>query len=249
MPNDAVRCCLVIPHYDHVEQLRLALPGFVRTGLKLIVVDDASPAIETEKLQAMLREQAPNAMLVLHERNQGKGGAVMSGLRTAHDVGFTHALQVDADGQHDVQSLPRLLQAVKERPDELICGLPSFGPDISRLRYYARYITLYLCWLETLSREIKDALCGFRAYPLQPILAIIDSSQPGRRMAFDPEILVRACWDGIGLRYIPVKVNYPQGGRSHFHYVRDNLEIGWMHVRLICGMLVRLPQLLARKFK
>jgi glycosyltransferase involved in cell wall biosynthesis len=248
MSNDALRCCLVIPHYDHVEQLRQVLPGFVRTGLKLIVVDDASPGPELAKLQQLLREQAPAATLVLHEVNQGKGGAVMSGLRAARDVGYTHALQVDADGQHDVDSLPELLQAARKHPDKLICGLPGFGPEISRLRYYSRFITLYFCWLETLSREIRDALCGFRAYPLKPVMTIIDSSRPGHRMAFDPEILVRACWAGIPLHYIPVRVNYPEGGQSHFHYLRDNLEISWMHTRLVCGMLWRMPLLLARKF-
>lgn len=243
------RCCLIIPHYDHIAQFQRVLPRLVQSGLKLIVVDDASPAPEWAKLQELLRTHAPGTTLLRHEQNQGKGGAVMSGLRAARDVGYTHALQIDADGQHDLQSLPDLLQAVGHHPDKLICGLPGFGPEMSRLRYYARYITLYLCWLETLSRDIKDALCGFRAYPLKATMEIIDGNNLGRRMAFDPEILVRACWAGMDLHYLPVKVNYPQDGRSHFHYLRDNLVISWMHIRLLCGMLLRLPLLLARKLR
>ena len=65
-------------------------------------------------------------------------------------------------------------------------------------------------------------------------------------MAFDPEILVRAVWEGIRLRFIPVQVQYPDGGKSHFLYVRDNIEISWMHTRLIAGMLLRLPILIRR---
>ncbi len=249
MQSELLRCCLVIPHFDHVEEFRKILPAFVSSGLPLIIVDDASPAAELEKLQKLLAIEAPHATLVLHSENQGKGGGVMSGLKAARAAGFTHALQVDADGQHDIQSLPLLLQAAQQHPDRLICGLPQFGPDISKMRYYGRYLTLYLCWLETLGTEIQDALCGFRAYPLQPILAVIERSQPGRRMAFDPEILVRACWADIQLQYLPVAVNYPPGGRSHFHYFQDNLEITWMHTRLIFGMLLRLPMLLARKLR
>jgi hypothetical protein len=95
-----------------------------------------------------------------------------------------------------------------------------------------------------LSTEIRDALCGFRLYPLAAVIRILDSCAPGRRMAFDPEILVRAVWAGIPLQFIAISVKYPLGGTSHFHYLRDNLEIAWMHTRLITGMVLRMPRLL-----
>lgn len=247
MPPDLPNCCLVVPHYDHVEEFQRILPAIVRSGLPLFVVDDASPEASRLRLRALLEHEAPEAHLVIHESNLGKGGSVISGLKAARAAGFSHALQIDADGQHDLQSLPLLLQETLAYPDQLICGLPKFGSDISGLRYYARFITLYLCWLETLSTEIRDALCGFRAYPLESTLQIIDHSRVGHRMAFDPEILVRACWAGLRLRFIAVNVNYPPGGRSHFRYFQDNLEIGWMHARLLFGMLARLPLLLGRK--
>ena len=79
-------------------------------------------------------------------------------------------------------------------------------------------------------------------------IEILDDSRLGRRMAFDPEILVRAIWAGIPLRFVSVHVQYPVDGRSHFHYFWDNLEIAWMHTRLIFGMLIRLPRLIRRNF-
>lgn len=249
MGTEGVRACLLIPHFDHVDQFQHLLPALTRIGLPILVVDDASPAAEFSRLEALLQRLAPGSILLRHEQNQGKGGSVMTGLRAAADAAFTHALQIDADGQHDVQSLPKLLDAARAHPGRLICGLPSFGPDISRLRYYSRFLTLYLCWLETLSKEIQDALCGFRAYPLASVMPIIQRNPPGRRMAFDPEILVRACWAGIPLHYLPVKVNYPENGRSHFRYIHDNLEITQMHVRLIGGMLLRLRLLLPRMWR
>ena len=90
-------------------------------------------------------------------------------------------------------------------------------------------------------------MCGFRLYPLDAVIRILDKSSLGMRMTFDSEILVRACWSGIRLHFIPVAVKYPETGRSHFRYFRDNVEISWMHTRLIAAMLLRLPMLLRRK--
>ena len=122
-----------------------------------------------------------------------------------------------------------------------------FDETISKLRYYGRYLTHALVWLETLSTEIRDAMCGFRIYPTGPVVSLIKKKAPGPRMAFDPELLVRASWAGIPVLYTPVKVRYPEGGASHFHYLRDNAIISWMHTRLIVGMLLRLPMLLWRR--
>lgn len=241
--------CIVVPHYDHLEQFKRFLPRLASQGLPLVVVDDASPPDVFESLDALLDATDAQTTLVRHPENRGKGGAVMTALRTARDAGFRYALQIDADGQHDVAEIDSFLQASKDRPDSVICGEPQFDDSISKLRYYARYITLSFCYLETLSFAIRDALCGFRLYPVEPITAIIDKNRLGERMAFDPELLVRTVWADIPLHYVPVNVAYPADGKSHFHYLRDNVEISWMHTRLIAGMLIRLPILLARKFR
>ncbi|KPK55835.1 MAG: hypothetical protein AMS22_03200 [Thiotrichales bacterium SG8_50] len=241
-----MRICVIIPHYDHVEQFTSMLDKLVSADLPLIIVDDASPKSAFRQLEEVLGREAPGALLLRHSKNQGKGGAVMTGLRAAYDAGYSHALQVDADGQHDTADIPRFVSLATRHPEALICGKPVFDASISRLRYYARYITLFLSWLESLDTAIEDAMCGFRLYPLSRVVPVFERSRTGKRMAFDPEILVRCVWDGIELRYLPVEVKYPQGGRSHFHYIGDNLEISWMHTRLIIGMLIRLPRLLTR---
>lgn len=241
-----MRVCVIIPHYDHVEQFTSMLDELVSANLPLIVVDDASPERVFRQLEAVLKRAAPEASLLRHTENQGKGGAVMTGLKAAYDAGYSHALQIDADGQHNTADIPRFVSLAARHPEALICGKPVFDASISGLRYYARYITLFLGWLESLDTVIEDALCGFRLYPLSRVVPVIERSRLGRRMAFDPEILVRCVWEGIELRYLAVKVKYPDGGKSHFHYVSDNLEISWMHTRLIAGMLMRLPRLLTR---
>lgn len=241
-----MRVCVVVPHYDHVEQFTSMLDDLVSEHLPIIVVDDASPENAFRQLEEVLDRAAPGALLLRHTENQGKGGAVMTGLKAAYDAGYSHALQVDADGQHNAADIPRFVSQATKHPEALICGKPIFDASISRLRYYARYITLFLSWLESLDTVIEDAMCGFRVYPLSRVVPVFERSRTGKRMAFDPEILVRCVWEGIELRYLPVEVKYPEGGKSHFHYIGDNLEISWMHTRLIFGMLIRLPRLLTR---
>ena len=243
-----MRPCIVIPHFDHVPQFQGMLPKLVGLGIPLIVVDDGSPDSEYLSLQSLLHKEAKEAVLVRHRNNLGKGSAVMTGLRTALDSGYTHALQVDADGQHDLRFLSNILEAAAAEPLALVCGEPMFDASISGLRKHARKITNVLCRLETLSSGISDALCGFRVYPLAGIVPL-DSIRMAHRMGFDPEILVRAYWAGIEVRYVSVGVSYPEDGRSHFRYFADNLEIIWMHTRLLSGMLWRLPSLLRRRRK
>ena len=244
-----MRVCVVVPHYDHVEQFGHFLPHLAAQGLDLVIVDDGSPEAVFEELECLVERYAPGAMLLRHAHNQGKGGAVMTSLEAAFAAGYSHALQIDADGQHDAGAIDRFVTTAREFPGDLICGKPMFDESISGLRYYSRYITLYLCWLQALSTEIRDALCGLRLYPLAAVVPLIKRRRLGKRMAFDPEILVRCCWAGIRLRYLPVNVQYPESGRSHFHYVGDNLELAWMHVRLVIGMLLRLPVLVTRRLK
>lgn len=241
--------CLLVPHYDHVAQFRRLLPSLLETKLRLVIVDDASPPGAYAELQLLLADSDSQVTLVRHEQNQGKGGAVTTGLVTARDAGFSHALQIDADGQHDVAGIAALRALSEQYPEAIICGEPVFDQSISKLRYYGRYLTHALVWLETLSTDIRDAMCGFRIYPTGAVVDLIRRRAPGARMAFDPELLVRASWAGIPIRYTPVTVSYPEDGASHFHYFRDNAIITWMHTRLVVGMVLRLPLLLARKLQ
>jgi len=242
-----VNPCILVPHYDHVEQFERILPRLLDQGLPLVVVDDHSPDAAFSRLVALVRGAAPNAHLIRNGANRGKGGAVKTGLAAALDRGYTHAVQIDADGQHDLGAVERLLGAARAHPGALVCGLPRFDESIPAGRYYARFLTLALTWVECLGRQIQDAMCGFRVYPLHRVVPIIRRHRLGERMDFDPEILVRAVWDDIELIYVPVRVVYPEEGRSHFLYVRDNLRITWMHVRLVAGMLPRAPRLLLRR--
>ena len=180
-------------------------------------------------------------------RNRGKGAALRTGLEHAGESGFTHALLVDADGQHDPRAFPELLAAARAQPEALVLGVPVFGADAPKSRLRGRKLSIWCARLETLSRAIPDPLCGLRCVPLAPARALLAEQPCGDRMEFDPQFAVRMVWAGTPIASVPVRVHYPAGGVSHFHMLRDNARLTWMHTRLILGMLPRAPALLARR--
>ncbi|MBY6064341.1 glycosyltransferase family 2 protein [Pseudidiomarina sediminum] len=241
--------CFVIPIYNHHDTIAATVTQLLPYQLPIIIIDDGSDAATKEALAA-LQQQYPQWVAVHHlPVNTGKGGAVMEGLRQAHQRGLTHALQIDADGQHDANDIPRFWDCAAKHPEALISGAPQYDDSIPTARKIGRQITHFWVHIETLSLQVKDTMCGFRVYPVAATLATIEAHCPGARMDFDIEIMVRMYWRGIAMYFIPTKVIYPEGGRSHFQGLADNWRISKMHTRLFFGMLLRLPKLLARKWR
>ncbi|NUF48709.1 glycosyltransferase family 2 protein [Gilliamella sp. ESL0250] len=238
--------CFVIPSYNHSETLPTVLKNIEPYQLECILIDDGSStdaALKLEQISALY----PWVTLLHLATNQGKGAAVMAGLEYALNHGFTHAIQIDADGQHDSQSVKQLLEQSQLNPDALISGYPVYDNSVPKHRLIARYITHFWVWVETLSFSIKDSMCGFRIYPLQQTLDLIKQIKIGKRMDFDTDIMVRLYWQGTPSIFVPTHVTYPKDGISHFNAFKDNVRISWMHTRLFFGMIPRLPLLLRRK--
>lgn len=237
--------CVVIPVYNHEHAIGTVVSSIRAQGLPVVLVDDGcSPACaqELQRLSAL-----PEVTLLVHETNRGKGAAVITGFHAAAKLGFTHAIQVDADGQHTLTDARRFVEAARETPDAVICGRPVFDASIPKSRYYGRYLTHAMVWLETLSFDIVDSMCGFRLYPLATAVDVMDHQHIGARMDFDSEMIVRLHWRQVPMRWLDTRVSYPLDGVSHFRLFLDNVRMTTLHIRLTCGMLIRLPVLLGRK--
>ncbi len=242
-----LNCCILVPVYNHPDTLPALVDELSQTGLPLLLVNDGSDAPCSAVLQALAREH--NCIhLIERERNGGKGAAVKTGLRAAVAAGYSHALQIDADGQHDSRDIPALLALAEAQPEAVVTGVPRYA-NAPTLRYYGRYLTHIWVWIHTLSLDISDALCGFRVYPLAATVALIEEQHTGDRMDFDPEILVRLHWAGLAVLEHPTAVDYPRDGVSHFRGLQDNLLISWAHTRLFFGMLRRLPAILTQRWR
>ncbi|MCL1861542.1 MAG: glycosyltransferase family 2 protein [Proteobacteria bacterium] len=236
----------IVPVYNHAATVGAVLQALHSLTLPVILVDDGSSAECAAVLDALA--ETPETSLLRLPRNGGKGSAVIAGLREAHARGYSHALQLDADGQHDVAALPMFLDAMRDAPQAVIAGFPRYDASVPASRLISRYATHVWVWINTLSRRIRDSMCGLRIYPLAVTLPVLAAMPRQSRMEFDPEILVRLDWANVPIRNLPISVCYPSDGMSHFRLWHDNVRISWMHTRLFFGMLRRLPRLIGRHF-
>ena len=244
-----MRLGLIVPFYNHEHAIRQTVAALKRFGFACWLVDDGSAARCRFVLEDIARAERDWLTLIHCPVNRGKGVAVMAGCEAAFAAGCTHALQIDADGQHDFSAVPRIAALAEAHPDAIVTGVPVFDASAPASRVIGRKLTTFWVRVNTLSSRIDDAMCGFRIYPLGPVLPVTRAVNLGGRMEFDPEILVRAVWAGIPVISMPTNVTYPLDGVSHFKMWRDNVRISWMHTRLFFGMLWRAPRLLARRLR
>ncbi|MEC7307926.1 glycosyltransferase [Vibrio sp. BS-M-Sm-2] len=245
--ESSYNACFLIPCFNHGVTMPEVVSSLHHFELPIIIVDDGSE-LATKQFLTPLAENS-RVTLVTLEQNQGKGGAVKAGIKRAQELGFSHAIQIDADGQHDLEALPALIQTSQDKPQRLISGQPIYDDSVPKARLYGRYATHIWVWIETLSLSIKDSMCGFRAYPIHQTQTVLNKYDVGSRMDFDIEILVRLYWEGCDIDFVETRVIYPENGISHFDALWDNVKISWMHTRLFFGMLPRAPKLIARHFK
>lgn len=245
--NADFNACIVIPHYNHPTTIGNVLAALQPFKLKCFLVDDASDGASQPVIDALVERESSWVTLLRHDVNRGKGASVMTGCEAARAAGFTHALQIDADGQHTTADVPKLIELAKRHPHALITGTPVYDESVPRSRFYGRYVTHVWVWINTLSLRAPDSMCGFRVYPLSAASAVWSKARIGQRMDFDTEIMVRMVWAGVEVIGMPTRVTYPLDGVSHFDVWRDNVRISSMHARLFVGMLWRAPYLIGRR--
>ena len=238
--------CVVIPVYNHEHAVGEVVHAVLRHGLPCILVDDGSSRGCAAALDELATVAPDRITLLRHPVNRGKGAAVLTAIRHAMRIGYTHALQIDADGQHRVDDVPRFLDRAAAHPRALIIGCPEFDATVPPLRLWARHLTHAWVSINTLSRQIKDSMCGFRVYPIAALLALDQRCRLGQRMHFDIDVAVRLYWNGLEVINMPTPVTYPQNGVSHFRAWADTARISRLHALLFFGMLQRLPTLIAR---
>jgi glycosyltransferase involved in cell wall biosynthesis len=243
---------VLIPSYNTGPKLFETVREARQRWSPVWVVIDGSTDGTAEALQKMAQNDAGGLKVLVLPHNQGKGAAVLHGLRLAQAAGFSHALAMDADGQHPADLIPRFMQASQQRPEAMILGRPVFDASAPLLRVRGRRVSNAWTHLETLGAGVGDSLYGFRVYPISKLVGVMEQQRWMRRFDFDTEAVVRLVWCGVKPLNIDAPVKYLSaelGGVSHFRYGRDNLLLSWMHLRLMLSFLWRWPGLAVRKLK
>ena len=226
-----LRPCALVPSYNHAQAAHVVVKRLISLNLPVVLVDDGSRPDDARMLQEIARGFGDKVVLVRRPVNGGKGAACLSGFAEAHARGYTHALQVDADAQHDINAAPGFLEAARAQPGALICGCPRYDDSAPAARRWGHKVTNFWVCINTLGKGPADSLCGFRVYPLAETLEVLAHCRIGLRMDFDLDIAVRLAWAGVAVVNRPVRVTYPPGGVSHFKGLRDNAVISLTHAR------------------
>ncbi len=237
---------VLIPSYNTGAKLFETVAAACAAWNPVWVVMDGSTDGTSDQLRRSAQDY-PGLRVLVMRRNRGKGAAIEFGLRKALAAGFTHALTMDADGQHATDMIAHFMALSTDHPRRVILGKPVFDASAPAERIIGRKIANFCADVETLWAGIGDCLFGFRVYPIADLLDVMISTPFMRRFDFDPEAAIRLCWRGLKPLNVEAPVRYfrkEEGGVSHFNYVRDNLWLSWMFLRLAGGMLIRLPWLI-----
>jgi glycosyltransferase involved in cell wall biosynthesis len=241
---------VLIPSYNTGPRLGQTVREALAQWSPVWVVIDGS----TDHSGAPVQELAasdPRLRVIVRGQNGGKGAAVATGVAEALAAGFTHMLTMDSDGQHPADRIPEFMRASVAKPEAVVFGRPVFGPEVPLERLHGRKLSVGLARLEILGAGIDDPLFGFRVYPAAALQGALNQTRRARGFDFDPEVAVRLVWAGAPTINLPAPCRYlakSEGGVSHFHYLRDNLKLIWLHTRLLSQLLLwRWPFVLHRR--
>lgn len=239
----------IIPVYNHGSTLNAVVQKLERFSLPIIIVDDGNNEKNKAEIAKVI-DTCPYTILVTREKNGGKGRAMNDGVRKAHELGLTHVFQIDSDGQHDEDRVPFFLEESKKHPEAIICGYPEYDSSVPARRRNGRKIANVWAIIVSWNTKIRDSLCGFRIYPVEPYYELLEKKVfLDGRMGYDTDILVRMAWKGVQIYSYPVHVTYPADGISNFRMVRDNIHIAFTYTRLCAGMFLHIPLFIYRAVK
>jgi glycosyltransferase involved in cell wall biosynthesis len=248
-PERSATHLVLIPSYNPGAKVFETVQGARDQWNPVWVVVDGSTDGTPEALQAMAQAD-PGLRVLIRSKNGGKGSAVLDGAVEALRAGYTHVLTMDSDGQHPPDRIRDFMATSVAKPASMVLGVPIFDSSAPSVRVKGRRISNYWANVETFDAGIQDSLFGFRVYPAEPLVRIMKSHFWMRRFDFDVEIVVRLSWSGVEAINLPAKVRYfrpEEGGVSHFNYLRDNVLLTSMHLRLFTAFIIRLPFLMVRR--
>lgn len=235
---------MLIPTYNNAGTLGRVLSGVLEFTSNIIVVNDGS----SDATSQILSEFSSIEVLNL-PRNRGKGNALRTGFRKAEELGYSHAISIDSDGQHYPEDLSVFLQALeqwKEGDRELlVVGSRTMDdPSVPDKSSLGNRLSSFWYWVVT-GVKLKDTQCGYRLYPLRTVnsLQLFTS-----RFELEIEVLVKAAWAGVRVINLPVRVLYdPLERVTHFRPFQDVLRISLLNVYFVgYALLILAPRAIYR---
>ena len=241
----SLKYCVLIPTYNNAGTLKRVIDGVLHYTSNVIIVNDGStddtPKILSEYLQLHIIDLP---------HNRGKGNALKVGLKKAEDMGFDYAISIDSDGQHYPEDIPKFVKTLIESPNKniLLIGARNLNADgMPKKNSFANKFSNFWYWAET-GEKLDDTQSGFRLYPAKNINRI---NLITTKYEFELESMVKAQWNGIMVRNIPIEVHYDEVERvSHYRPFKDFMRISLLNTWLVLVAVFWIkPRNFFRKYK
>lgn len=222
------KICVVIPTYNNQRTLKLVIEGILNFTDHVIVVNDGS----TDGTKAIL--DTYSQLQVIHlEKNKGKGNALRQGFKSASSLGYRFAITIDSDGQHFPEDIPVFLNALEEENQDklLLIGARNMTQDgVPKKSSFGNNFSNFWYWVET-GLKLTDTQSGYRLYPIH---FLKDLTFYTKKFEFEIEVIVRAAWNDVIVKNVPIQVHYDLEDRvSHFRPFKDFTRISILNTFLV----------------
>jgi glycosyltransferase involved in cell wall biosynthesis len=217
---------VVVPTYNNPKTIKNVVFDILSYNYLVIVVDDGSDTLISDLFS---KDEKNNVYFVQHKTNQGKGKAIISGAKKAKELGFTHILSIDGDGQHLASQAKKLIDICNN--DDIIIGVRNFNLEhVPNSSKFGRWFSnMWACW--DTGYKITDSLSGYRIYPI----SILDLDIKTSRYDWEMEVLIRHADIDKGIKEIEIECYYPDPNErvSHFRKFWDTMAIVWVHIQIL----------------
>jgi len=197
----------------------------------VLVVDDCSTD-QTAKVAGEF-----GAMVVRHDKNMGQGIGDLTGFRVALDMDYEYIVEMDADGQHDPEEIPKFIKKIEDDPTlDIVVGSRILGSqegpvNILRATFLPTYTRL-IC--RASGYDLTDVLCGFKAYrttSLKLVPHVLE--KPLETQYIAAELYIRFGRAGLNIGEIAVNIKERKHGKSHKGTLRYGIAVAWIILRAL----------------
>ena len=216
-----------VPVFNNRETVRQVVAACRDILPHVVVVDDGCTDADIGELLADL-----DVAVLKHEKNLGKGQAILTASRHVEAHGGEYMITIDADGQHLPQDIHKFLPLMKEEIPAIIIGCRNFNTDnVPASSRFGRSFANFWLLVET-GKIVGDCQSGFRAYPVRYLNKM---NFKGSHYDFEAEVLAKAAWGGLELTTVDIDVVYPKPEErvSSFKPFLDNLRLTGIHSMLV----------------
>ena len=196
-----------IPAYNEEHNIAAIITKLQKITKSIIVCDDGSTDLTAEISKNL------GAEVVKHEKNMGYGVAINTIFEKARQIDTDILVTFDADGQHRIEDVNRVLEPIKKNESDIVIG-SRFLDIQNEVPGYRKFGIKVITQITnaSLKKKLTDSQSGFRAYNKQ-VLSEIKPSELG--MGISTEILIKASSKNLRISEVPITILYDGDTSTH----------------------------------